>query len=203
MVYLECLLWSRYKYSLLLLMQHLSKSHLSFLTCAARSAEPMYIQDLVELAQAASWDVYVIATPQATKFIDIPLLEKLTGHSIRVEYRHPEEPEILPKANAIIVAPTTFNTLNKWALGITDILALGILCENTGLGTPIVAIPCVPSQSLARHSAFCKSINSLKEDGVHVLYEPEKYPPMNNVPWEVTLQVLDDLFVLQETEGVY
>ncbi len=127
------------------------------ITCAARSAEPMDIQDLVELAQAASWDVYVIATPQATKFIDMSLLEKLTGHPVRVEYRHPEEPEILPKANAIIVAPTTFNTLNKWALGITDILALGILCENTGLGTPIVAIPCVPSQSLARHSAFCKT----------------------------------------------
>src|SRR6266536_1320903 len=93
----------------------------------------MDIQDLVKLAQAASWDIYVIATPHATKFIDIPLLEKLTGHPIRVEYRHPEEPEILPKANAIIVAPTTFNTLNKWALGITMIaLALGKISGSSG-----------------------------------------------------------------------
>ena len=173
------------------------------ITCAARSTEPMDIQDLVELAQAALWDVYVIATPQATKFIDIPLLEKLTGHPMQVEYRHPEEDQFLPKANAIIVAPTTFNTLNKWALGIADTLAVGILCEYTGLGLPIVAIPCVPSESLARHSAFRRSINSLKEDGVYVLYEPEKYPPMNNVPWEVTLHVLDNLLALQEKERVY
>ena len=171
------------------------------ITCAARSAEPMSIQDLVKLAQEALWDVYVIATPQATKFVEMSLLEKLTEHPIRVEYRHPEEPETLPKANAIIVAPTTFNTLNKWALGITDTLALGILCECTGLGIPIVSIPCVPAQSLARHSAFYKSIHSLKEEGVHVLYEPEKYPPMNNVPWEVPLHILDNLLAQQKRES--
>jgi len=163
----------------------------------------MDIQDLVKLAQAALWDVYVIATPHATKFINIPLLEQLTKHPIQVEYRHPEEDQVLPKADAIIVAPTTFNTLNKWALGITDTLAVGILCEHTGLGTPIIAIPCIPSESLGRHSAFCKSIDALREEGVHVLYEPEKYPPMNNVPWKVTLQVLDGLLALEEKEGVY
>ncbi len=153
----------------------------------------MDLQELVVLAQEALWDIYVIATPQATKFIDRPLLEQLTGHPIHIEYRHPDEPERIPKANAIIAAPTTFNTLNKWALGIADTLALGVLCEYTGLGLPIVAIPCVPLESLARHSAFCKSITSLQEEGVHILYEPEKYPPMNNVPWEVALNVLNHL----------
>ncbi|MGI9059531.1 MAG: flavoprotein [Ktedonobacteraceae bacterium] len=175
---------------------------LYIITCAAQSAEPMYIQDLVELAQTALWDIFVIATPQATKFIDMPLLEKLTGHPVHTEYRHPEDDKTLPKADVIIAAPTTFNTLNKWALGITDTLAVGILCEYTGLGLPIVAIPCVPQESLARHSAFCKSINSLKEEGVHVLYDPEKYPPMNNVPWEVALHTVTSLLKQQEKEGV-
>jgi phosphopantothenoylcysteine synthetase/decarboxylase len=166
---------------------------LYIITCAARSPEPMDIQDFVRLAQAVSWDVYVIATPQGTKFIDILLLERLTSHPIRSEYRHPAEPDSMPKANAIVVAPATFNTINKWAQGITDTLALGILCEHIGLGTPIITIPCVPSESLARHPTFTKSIKLLKDCGVFVLYEPQKYSPMNNVPWKVVLEKLHEV----------
>ncbi len=177
------------------------------ITCAARSSEPMDIQDFVRLAQTASWDVYVIATPQGTHFIDIPLLEKLTGHPIRSEYRHPGEPDSMPKADAIVVAPATFNTINKWAQGITDTLALGILCEHMGLGTPIITIPCVSAEGLVHHPAFTKSITFLKDCGVFVLYEPQKYPPMNNVPWEVVLDTLHEKtarYALQEQkEEVY
>jgi flavoprotein len=32
------------------------------------------------------------------------------------------------------VAPVAFNTVNKWAIGISDTLALGILCEAYGMG---------------------------------------------------------------------
>ena len=161
------------------------------ITCAAQSSEPMDIQDFVRLAQAASWDAYIIATPQATKFIDIPLLERLTDHPVRSEYRHPAEADNTPKADAIVVAPTTFNTINKWAQGITDTLALGILCEYMGLGMPIIAIPCLPN-SLARHPVFSKNIAFLKECGVSILYEPQKYQPMNNVPWNVVLDSLHE-----------
>jgi|SRR5579859_3863965 len=172
------------------------------ITCAAQSSEPMNIQDFVKLAQSASWDVYIIATPQATKFIDIPLLEGLTNHPVRSEYRHPTEVDSTPKADAIVVAPTTFNTINKWAQGITDTLALGILCEYMGLGIPIIAIPCLP-ESLACHPAFSKNITLLKECGVSVLYDPQKYPPMNNIPWQVTLDAVTKLLKERETEGVF
>ena len=179
---------------------------LYLITCAAQSSEPMDIQDLVRLAQAALWDVYLIATPQATKFIDIPLLESLTGHQIRSEYRHPTETESTPQADAVVVAPTTFNTINKWAQGITDTLALGILCEYMGLGMPIITIPCLP-ESLACHPVFSKNIALLKECGVFVLYDPHKYPPMNNIPWEVVLDTLHKAttkYVLQlQKEEVY
>lgn len=177
------------------------------ITCAAQSSEPMDIQDFVKLAQAAFWDVYIVATPQGTKFIDIPLLEKLTGHPIRSEYRHPAEADSIPKPNAIVVAPATFNTINKWAQGITDTLALGILCEHTGLATPIITIPCVPPESLARHPAFTKSMALLKDYGIIILYEPQKHPPMNNIPWQVVLDTLHDATasycLQQQTEEVY
>ena len=53
-----------------------SRGVLYVITCAARSAEPMFVQDFIMLAQSALWDVYVVATPQATNFINIPLLER-------------------------------------------------------------------------------------------------------------------------------
>ena len=40
-----------------------------------------------------------------------------------------------------MVAPATYNTINKWAQGISDTYALGVLAETTGLGTPIVVLP--------------------------------------------------------------
>lgn len=44
-------------------------------------------------------------------------------------------------ARAMIVAPATTNTINKWAAGISDTLPLGLLVEDTGKRTPIVAMP--------------------------------------------------------------
>ena len=169
-----------------------AKRVLYLVSCASRPAQR--VQEFVPLAQAEGWDVCVIATPQATKFVDIPLLEQLTGHPVRSEYKHPEEPDVLPRADAIVVFPATVNTLNKWTLGITDTLALGLLCEYMGLRMPVLAIPCVLTGSgLDNHPAFSKSIEFLRECGVHVIYEPEKYPPKNEVPWEIMLDELHEL----------
>lgn len=166
-----------------------SRGVLYIVACASRPARR--VPDLVRAAQSTGWEVGVIVTPQATKFVDGPLLEQLTGYPVRSEYKRPEEPDVLPRADAIVVFPATFNTLNKWALGISDTLALGVLCEYVGLKMPIVAIPCVLTNSgLDTHPAFPRTLAQLREYGVHVIYEPEKYPPKNEVPWDVILETL-------------
>ena len=170
-------------------MRSASRGVLYVISCASRPAQR--VADLVTFAQDLGWDVCVVVTPQATKFVDIPLLEQLTGYPVRSEYKRPEEPDVLPRADAIIVFPATFNTVNKWVLGISDTLALGLLCEYTGLKMPIVAVPCVLTDSgLDTHPAFPRSIAQLREYGVQVIYEPEKYPPKNEVPWDVILEAL-------------
>jgi phosphopantothenoylcysteine synthetase/decarboxylase len=172
-----------------------TKRVLYLVSCASRPAQR--IQEFVPLAQAQGWDVCVITTPQATKFVDIPLLEQLTGHPVRSEYKRPEEPDVLPRADAIVVFPATVNTLNKWALGIMDTLALGLLCEYMGMNMPVLAIPCVLTGSgLDTHPAFSRSIAFLRGCGVRVIYEPEKYPPKNEVPWEI---ILDELHEMMQT----
>jgi phosphopantothenoylcysteine synthetase/decarboxylase len=91
--------------------------------CAAPPAAQ--VQDLVKLAQAAGWDVAVTATPQALAFIDAPLLGAVTGSRSGIRWREPDEPESVPEADAIVVAPATFNTINRWVAGITNTVAVG------------------------------------------------------------------------------
>ena len=63
------------------------------------------------------------------------------------------------------VAPATFNTVNKWAAGIADTLALGTLNEACGLGVPVSVLPCV-NEALARHPAYRASVERLGAMGV-------------------------------------
>jgi len=80
----------------------------------------------------------------------------------------PPDPDALQRADAIAVAPATFNTINKRAAGIGDTLALGILNEALGLGLPVVAAP-YAKPPLASHPAFDHSVRFLRAAGVALL----------------------------------
>jgi phosphopantothenoylcysteine synthetase/decarboxylase len=121
------------------------------------------------------WDVCVITTPAGATFLDAGPMAELTGHPVRVSYKHPDEPDVLPPADAFVIAPATFNTINKMAAGISDTLALGLLNEAVGLGLPIVAAPW-PNIALARHPAFQASVARLRDWGVHVILDPASLP---------------------------
>ena len=137
----------------------------------------------------------VIATPQASRWIDLPMLETLTGHMVRTDYKLPGEADPLPKADAMLVMPATFNTINKWAQGISDTLVTSILCEALGRGTPpILAVPCL-KMDLVRHPVFKKSIAFLHECGVRILHEPERYPSPLMVPWDEIFKVFCEMFL--------
>jgi phosphopantothenoylcysteine synthetase/decarboxylase len=180
--------------------EFMTRGVLYVITCASASAPR--IPHFVVQAQTAGWDVCVILTPHATKFVDGAALAHLTGHPVRSEYKRPEEPDVLPRADAVVALPVTFNTLNKWALGISDTLAVGLLCEYTGRETPIIAVPGVTTASgLDTHPAFLRSMRMLKRYGVHVLYEPEVYPPRNEVPDEVILERLHRLIEERSAGG--
>ena len=166
---------------------HMSRV-LYLLVCAAPPAQQT--AQIVPLLQEAGWDVCVIATLQASRWFDHSALEVLTGHPVRMDYKLPGEADPLPKADALLVMPATFNTINKWAQGIGDTLVASILCESLGRGTPpIVAVSCL-KMDLVRHPAFKKSIVLLRESGVRVLHEPERYPSPLMVPWDEIFETL-------------
>jgi phosphopantothenoylcysteine synthetase/decarboxylase len=143
------------------------------IACGGRPAANL--PDFVTHLRADGWDVCVIATPSALKFMDTTELAELTGHVVRSEYKQPDEPDVLPPPDAIVVAPATFNTTNKWAYGSSDTLALGLLNEAIGLRLPVVTVP-IPNTALAKHPAFVESVARLRSWGVRVLFDPETYP---------------------------
>jgi hypothetical protein len=141
--------------------------------CGARPAAD--VPEFVTWLKGRDWDTCVIVTPSALRFADVNRLTDLTGHPVRSDYKRPEDPDALPPANAFVVAPCTFNTVNKWAAGISDTLALGLLNEALCSGTPITAVP-NPNVTLARHPAFKRNVEFLRDCGVHVLFDPDRYP---------------------------
>ena len=133
------------------------------------------LPDFVGFAQEQDWDVCVIGTPDGMKFLDPARLADQTGHPVRSQYKRPDEPDVLPPADAFVVVPATFSTVNRWALGISDTLALGLLNEAVGLGLPMAAVPW-PNAALARHPAFQRSIASLREWGIRIIFDPARLP---------------------------
>jgi phosphopantothenoylcysteine synthetase/decarboxylase len=139
------------------------------------------LPEFARFAQEQGWDVCVIATPDGVKFLDPRNLAGLTGHPVRVHYKNPGEPDVLPPPSALVVAPATFNTVNKWVQGISDTLALGLLNESVGLSLPIVVAPW-PNAALAGHPVFQRSIVTLREWGVTVLLDPARLPDAGHEP---------------------
>ena len=161
---------------------------LYLMVCAAPPAQET--QEVVPLLQGAGWDVCVIATPQAARWMDTEALAELSRHIVRTDYKLPWEADPLPKADVMLVMPATFNTINKWAQGISDTLVTSLLCEALGRGSPpIVLVPCL-KMDLVRHPAFSRSVALLRECGVHILHEPERYPSPRMVPWNEILATL-------------
>src|SRR5262249_27424023 len=126
-------------------------------------------------------------------------ISTLTGHPVRSEFKHPGDIDVLPDADAMIVAPATVNTINKFALGIADTLPLGLLVEGLGKGLPIVAVPYTNAAGAA-HPAFAESVAKLRSWGGQVLVGDDViafHPPgaggftAQGVPWQPALKGLD------------
>jgi phosphopantothenoylcysteine synthetase/decarboxylase len=157
---------------------------------------------LVELAQKDGWEVCLVASPDGRKFIDVPALAAQTGYPVRSAYKNPGDPDVLPAAEAMIVAPATVNTINKWAAGIADTLTLGLLVEGQGKGLPIVAMP-FTNAAMAAHPAFAESVTRLRGWGVTVLFGDDVvrlHPPgtsdqhLDGFPWHLALSALKEFF---------
>ena len=75
------------------------------------------------------------------------------------------------RADAWVVAPLTFNSAAKMALGIADTYAHGLLCEALGSGAQVTVVPMI-NEDLHGHPALAANLRRLRDHGV-VFVDPQ------------------------------
>ncbi len=125
------------------------------------------VPDLIEQLAPRVPNLLTVLTPNALRIVSPRELALVPGHRV-VESYFDDAIRPRPPEGVLLVAPCSFNTLNKLAQGIADSLALSITAEAIGRGTPVIVAISVNdplwNHPRARHSAI-----ELRQWGVTVL----------------------------------
>lgn len=134
----------------------MTAGHLQIIVCGAGPATDVH--ELIAAAHTRYWTAAVTATTSAVPFLDAPMIENLAGNPIRTGFQTPPNGQrTLPPADALIIAPATYNTINKLALGIADTYPLTSAAELIGRGIPTVIVPFVNAAVAARNPSPARS----------------------------------------------
>ena len=135
---------------------------LSGTTTAARG--PELLRGLVELGFAT---IIAIPTPNASRVIapreladveEVQVVQSYFDLAIRPR----------PPRGVVLFAPCSFNSLNKLAHGIADSLALSVVAEAIGRGTPVIVGPSL-NAPLLNHPQAQASLKTLPSWGVIIV----------------------------------
>ena len=135
---------------------------LSGATTAARG--PAILRDLCALGFST---VLAVPTPNASRVIAFRELADVPGAQV-VESYFDQSIRPQPPRGVVLFAPCGFNSLNKLATGIADTLALSIVAEAIGRGTPVIVAPSL-NQPLLAHPIAQRSLQTLAEWGVTIV----------------------------------
>jgi phosphopantothenoylcysteine synthetase/decarboxylase len=135
---------------------------LSGTTTAVRG--PELLSSLVGLGFAT---VIAIPTPNSARVIAPRELADVKGAQV-VESYFDLAIRPRPPRGVVLFAPCSFNSLNKLAHGIADNLALSVVAEAIGRGTPVIVGPSL-NQPLLDHPMARASLRTLPGWGVTIV----------------------------------
>jgi phosphopantothenoylcysteine synthetase/decarboxylase len=135
---------------------------LSGTTTAARC--PELLRGLVGLGFST---VIAIPTPNASRVIAPRDLADVEGVQV-VESYFDLAIRPRPPRGVVMFAPCSFNSLNKLAHGIADNLALSVVAEAIGRGTPVIVAPSL-NAPLLNHPEAQASLQRLPRWGVAIV----------------------------------
>lgn len=142
---------------------------------------PLFAAELRE----SGWAPYIVPSPVGRRFLDVGRAEEASGQAVRWDF-DPDDPVELPQAQAVVVAPATFNTVNKLAAGMADTLALAVAADAVGARAPVIVVPWT-NVRLAGHPRFLPATRTLREWGVRVLPADQAEP----FPWASVREELE------------
>jgi phosphopantothenoylcysteine synthetase/decarboxylase len=135
---------------------------LSGTTTAARC--PELLRGLVGLGFAT---VIALPTPNASRVIALRDLADVERVQV-VESYFDLAIRPRPPRGVVLFAPCSFNSLNKLAHGVADNLALSVVAEAIGRGTPVIVGPSL-NQPLLDHPVAQASLRTLPTWGVTIV----------------------------------
>ena len=125
---------------------------------------PELLRQLVGLGFST---VIAIPTPNAARVVAPRELADVEGVQV-VESYFDLAIRPRPPRGVVLFAPCSFNSLNKLAHGIADSLALSVVAEAIGRGTPVIVGPSL-NAPLLKHPVAQASLKKLPEWGVTIV----------------------------------
>jgi phosphopantothenoylcysteine synthetase/decarboxylase len=127
--------------------------------------------DLVRQMKSRGWDVSVVMTAGAMKFVGELTFRTLSRNPVAVDMFDPS-PEWCPehisladRADVFVVAPCTANVLAKMASGISDDL---LTCTFLAVTAPVIIAPAM-NEKMWDNQATRANVETLKVRGIDIL----------------------------------
>jgi phosphopantothenoylcysteine synthetase/decarboxylase len=144
---------------------------LAYLVVTGTTTAPQAVELVHGLLQVVA-RVITLVTPNAARVIAARELSAIEGNRLVESYF---DAAILPRPpdGLVLVAPCSFNSLNKLAAGVADNLALSVTAEAIGRGTPVLVALSL-NAPLLHHPRASQAIADLRSWGVTVI-EPQDH----------------------------
>lgn len=127
--------------------------------------------ELVRLMKKKGWDVSVVMTESATRFVSELTFRTLSRNPVgiemfgEIEEWQPEHLSWAEKADAVVIAPCTANVMAKIAHGIADDL---LTCTVLATTAPVIVAPAM-NVNMWKNPATQENLEVLKKRGIAVV----------------------------------
>jgi phosphopantothenoylcysteine decarboxylase/phosphopantothenate--cysteine ligase len=127
--------------------------------------------ELVRLMKKRGWDVSVVMTGAATRFVSELTFRILSRNPVAVDmFENPDEwspghISLADKADVIVIAPCTANVIAKLANGIADDM---LTCTILASKAPVVIAPAM-NENMWKHPATRANVRTLHARRAHIV----------------------------------
>jgi len=174
--------------------------------CITGSVAAIKSTEIARALMRRGADVYAIMTRSAQQIVHPDMVEWATGNPVVTELTGKIEHvtyagEHEERADLILVAPSTANTIGKVAAGIDDTPVTTTLTTGIGAGIPVIIAPAMHA-SMYNHPIVLENIEKLETIGIRVLM-PRMEEGKAKIPGteEIVQAVVDELTVKKDLVG--
>lgn len=145
------------------------------------------VPELIRGLVAQQLTVYSVLTPNVAQVTPTAPLMAIEGNYWLHAYR--QEPLDRFPFGTMLVAPCTFNTFNKIALGLADNLATAMIADGLGAGNRVIIAPSM-NHGLWAHPQTKQSVSRLQSWGCTIVPPTINEKQVTMAPTETILQAV-------------